>query len=78
MGCVILITLRSAKAASSAGMSSRKEIIEPYSLWLGVPGILEEDRRPRNAEVDHEYGKNYFDYTQIYERIFGLSKVEHG
>jgi carbonic anhydrase/acetyltransferase-like protein (isoleucine patch superfamily) len=44
-------------------------VIEPYSLWMGVPGKFKK-------KIDDEetqktimmYGKNYFDYTQIYRQ----------
>src|SRR6478609_2500029 len=50
-------------------------VIEPYSLWMGVPGKFKK-------KIDDEetqktilmYGKNYFDYTQIYRKEFRSSR----
>src|SRR6478736_2977386 len=50
-------------------------VIEPYSLWMGVPGKFKK-------KIDDEetqktilmYGKNYFDYTQIYRKEFGSNR----
>ena len=50
-------------------------VIEPFSLWMGVPGKFKK-------KIDDEatqkmimmYGKNYFDYTQIYRKEFPAAR----
>src|SRR5204862_1610692 len=71
MGAVILNNARIGEGSIIAAGTVIPEgtVIEPYSLWMGVPGKFKK-------KIDDEetqktimmYGKNYFDYTQIYRK----------
>jgi len=53
-------------------------VIEPYSLWMGVPGKF---RRRTDDETSQQmilqYAKNYVDYTESYRKEFRPDGVEN-
>jgi carbonic anhydrase/acetyltransferase-like protein (isoleucine patch superfamily) len=73
MGCVVLNNAAIGEGSIIAAGTVIPEgtVIEPYSLWMGVPGKFKK-------KIDDEetqkmilmYGRNYFDYTQIYRKEF--------
>jgi carbonic anhydrase/acetyltransferase-like protein (isoleucine patch superfamily) len=75
MGCVILNNTKIGEGCIIAAGTVIPEdtVIEPYSLWMGVPGKFR--KKIDDEETQKKilmYGKNYFDYTQIYRKEFGL------
>ena len=46
-------------------------VIEPYSLWMGVPGKFKKRIEDETSQqMILQYAKNYFDYTQQYRKEF--------
>jgi len=44
-------------------------IVEPYSLWMGVPGTLRKKiDDERSQQMILMYARNYVDYTQTYRK----------
>ena len=74
MGCVILNNAKIGEGCiiGAGTVIPEGTVIEPYSLWMGVPGKFKkkiEDEETQKSIM--MYGKNYFDYTQIYRKEFG-------
>src|SRR5215469_18028216 len=73
MGSVILnnSTIGEGSIVAAGTVIPEGTVIEPFSLWMGVPGKFKK-------KIDDEatqktimmYGKNYFDYTQVYRKEF--------
>jgi carbonic anhydrase/acetyltransferase-like protein (isoleucine patch superfamily) len=46
-------------------------VIEPYSLWMGVPGKFKKRIDDETSQqMILQYGKNYVDYTESYRKEF--------
>ena len=73
MGVVVLNNTQIGKGCIIAAGTVIPEntVIEPYSLWMGVPGKfkkrIDDDT---NQQMILQYAKNYFDYTQQYRKEF--------
>jgi len=71
MGSVILNNTRIGEGSIIAAGTVIPEntVIEPYSLWMGVPGKF---RKKIDDEATQKmimmYGKNYVDYTAQYRK----------
>jgi carbonic anhydrase/acetyltransferase-like protein (isoleucine patch superfamily) len=43
-------------------------IVEPHSLWAGVPGKMKKKLQESDQEMIRRYAMNYLDYTETYLR----------
>ena len=73
MGAVVLNSARIGEGSIIAAGTVIPEstIVEPYSLWMGVPGKFKkriDDEASRQTIM--MYAKNYVDSTQIYRKEF--------
>lgn len=73
MGAVVLNNARIGEGSIIAAGTVIPEnaIVEPYSLWMGVPGKFKkriDDEASRQTIL--MYAKNYVDYTQMYRKEF--------
>ena len=70
MGAVILNNARiGAGSIIAAGtVIPENTVVEPYSLWAGVPGKFKKKLEQADQESIRRYAMNYLDYTEIYLR----------
>ena len=68
MGAVILNNARIGEGCIIAAGTVIPEstIVEPESLWAGVPGKMKKKLDASDREMILRYAKNYLDYTAIY------------
>lgn len=76
MGAVILNNVKIGEGSIIAAGTVVPEntVIEPYSLWMGVPGKFKkriDDETSQQTIL--QYAKNYVDYTQDYRKEMGLN-----
>jgi carbonic anhydrase/acetyltransferase-like protein (isoleucine patch superfamily) len=74
MGSVILNNARIGKGSIIAAGTVIPEgkVVEPYSLWMGVPGrLVAKIEDEENQKKILMYANNYVDYTQSYRKEFG-------
>jgi gamma-carbonic anhydrase len=43
-------------------------VVEPYSLWMGVPGKFRKKLDDAEQETIMRYAKNYLEYKETYLR----------
>jgi carbonic anhydrase/acetyltransferase-like protein (isoleucine patch superfamily) len=41
-------------------------MVEPYSLWAGIPGKMKKKLEESDQEMIRRYALNYLDYLEIY------------
>ncbi len=73
MGSVVLNHARIGEGSIIAAGTVIPEntIVEPYSLWMGVPGKFKKKiDDAKSQEMIMMYARNYVDYTEIYRKEF--------
>jgi len=68
MGSVILNNAKvGAGCIIAAGtVIPENTVIEPYSLWAGIPGKMKKKLEESDQEMIRRYALNYLDYLEIY------------
>jgi len=50
-------------------------VVEPFSLWMGVPGKFKKKIDDEDSQKSIlMYANNYIDYTQVYRNEPGLNR----
>jgi carbonic anhydrase/acetyltransferase-like protein (isoleucine patch superfamily) len=73
MGAVVLNNTQIGRGSIIAAGTVIPEdtVIEPYSLWMGVPGKFKKKIDDESSQqMILQYARNYVDYTESYRREF--------
>jgi carbonic anhydrase/acetyltransferase-like protein (isoleucine patch superfamily) len=70
MGVVILnnATVGTGCIIAAGTVIPENSVVEPYSLWTGVPGKMKKKLEQSDQEMIRRYAMNYLDYLEIYLR----------
>ena len=70
MGAVILNNAKVGAGCiiAAATVIPENAVVEPYSLWAGVPGKMKKRLEESDQEMIRRYALNYLDYLEIYLR----------
>ena len=74
MGAVVLnnVQIGEGSIIAAGTVVPENTVIEPYSLWMGVPGKFKKRVDDEsNQQMILQYAKNYVDYTTQYLKEFG-------
>ena len=70
MGCVILNHARigSGSIIAAGTVIPENTVVEPQSLWMGVPGKFRKKLGEADLEMILRYARNYLDYKEQYRK----------
>ena len=74
MGAVVLnnVQIGEGSIIAAGTVVPENTVIEPYSLWMGVPGKFKKRVDDESSQqMILQYAKNYVDYTAQYLKEFG-------
>jgi len=74
MGAVVLnnVQIGEGSIIAAGTVVPENTVIEPYSLWMGVPGKFKKRVDDESSQqMILQYAKNYVDYTTQYLKEFG-------